>query len=52
MSSTSSKVLRADKVWLDGKIVRMAPEYEDVRAAALKHGVPLSVVHRAAAEAR
>jgi len=29
---------------MNGRVVRTAPEYEDVRAAALKHRVPLSAV--------
>ena len=37
---------------LDGKVTRVAPEFEDVRAAALKHRVPLATVHRAALEGR
>ncbi|MBI2901692.1 MAG: nickel pincer cofactor biosynthesis protein LarC [Planctomycetes bacterium] len=36
---------------LDGRPVRSAPEYEDVRAAAMRHGVPLSRVLRAALDA-
>jgi len=34
---------------LGGRVVRIAPEYEDVRAAALRHHVPLATVHAAAA---
>lgn len=37
---------------LKGRVVRVAPEYEDVRAAALKHRVPLATVHRAATAGR
>jgi hypothetical protein len=33
---------------LDGKDVKAAPEYEDVKTAAEKHGVPLARVHEAA----
>ncbi len=37
---------------LGGKDVKSAPEYEDVRAAAERHGVPLSRVHDAARRGR
>jgi uncharacterized protein (TIGR00299 family) protein len=36
---------------LGGKDVKAAPEYEDVKAAAERHGVPLSRVHEAALKA-
>lgn len=37
---------------LDGEIVTQAPEYEDCKRAAEKHGVPLTEVYRAAASGR
>jgi len=36
---------------LGGQDVKAAPEYEDVKAAAERHGVPLSKVHEAARRA-
>jgi uncharacterized protein (TIGR00299 family) protein len=34
--------------YLDGVRIQSAPEYEDCKAAALKHGVPLKIVYEAA----
>ncbi len=36
---------------LGGEVLKASPEYEDVRAAAAKHGVPLARVHEAALKA-
>ncbi|MEW6399925.1 MAG: nickel insertion protein, partial [Bacillota bacterium] len=36
--------LRVKCAYLDGKLVNVAPEYEDCKAAAASSGVPLKVV--------
>lgn len=43
--------IRVKTGFLDGRAAKAAPEYEDVRAAAEKHGVPFARVLEAATEA-
>jgi uncharacterized protein (TIGR00299 family) protein len=43
--------VRVKLAYREGKAVNIAPEYEDCRQAAVKHGVPLKEVYAAAEEA-